>query len=90
MLESKENAIEFLYNDKTATCTFCNQRFINRVKKLSKEYKECEIVVENKDGSIIVHIPTKWIKISPPRKLSEEQREQAAERLKKIMEEKNG
>lgn len=40
-----------------------------------------EITDTNPDGSIVAHIPTKWIKISAPRKMSEEQRERAVRRL---------
>ena len=39
------------------------------------------ITDENPDGSIVAHIPTKWVKISAPRKMSDEQREMLAERL---------
>lgn len=77
-----ENVIEFLRNQETATACFCQPRFISKVKKLAEEYPEDVIITdENPDGSIVAHIPTKWVKISAPRKMSDEQREMLAERL---------
>lgn len=49
---------------------------------------EVKLKVENKDGSAFFHIPVSYIKCSPPRKVSEEQREAAGERLRKMWEEK--
>ena len=77
-----ENVIEFLRDSKTATVTFCQGRYVSKVKKLAEEYPEdVQITYENPDGSIVAHVPTKWIKISAPRKMTEEQREKCAERL---------
>lgn len=80
-----ENVIEFLRNQDRATVTLCQPRFITRIRKLAEEYPaECQIVVENKDGSIMAHIPTKWIKFNPPLQLSEEQRKAMAERMRSV------
>lgn len=49
---------------------------------------EVKIVAVNTDGSDFFHIPINYIKVSPPRKVSEEQREAAGERLRKMWEEK--
>ncbi len=80
-----ENNIEFTQNSQTATVYFAQGRYIGKIKKLKERYPdEVEIAVENPDGSIVAHIPTKWIKISPcKREISEEQREAARERLAK-------
>ena len=94
MLESKENAIEFLYGDKTATCTFCSPKFVNKIKKYSENREDCKIVAENKDGSIVCHVPVKWIKVSPPRQVNreytEEEKLEVAKRLKEYRERKKG
>lgn len=45
---------------------------------------EVKIISENKDGSIFAHIPISYVKVSPPRKISEEQREAAAERFREM------
>jgi hypothetical protein len=79
-----ENVIEFYRNNNQASVTFTQGRFINKIKKYEKEYSdECQILSENMDGSIFAHIPTNWIRISPPRKMSEEDRQAAKERLSK-------
>lgn len=78
----KENVIEFLENQERATVTFSQRRYISKIRKLAADHpKECEIVAENKDGSICAHIPVAWVKIIPPRQLTDEQRQQIGERL---------
>lgn len=58
--------------------------------RLAKEHPdEVQIVKENKDGSVFAHVPVNYIKISPPRQISDEQREAAGERFRKMWEEKN-
>ena len=49
---------------------------------------EVKLMVENNDGSAFFHIPINYIKISPPRKVSDEQRKAAGERFRKMWEEK--
>ena len=49
---------------------------------------EVKVMAENSDGSAFFHVPVSYIKVSPPRKVSEEQREAAGERLRKMWEEK--
>lgn len=51
---------------------------------------EVKLMVENNDGSAFFHIPVSYVKISPPRKVSDEQRKAAGERFKKMWEEKKG
>ena len=54
---------------------------------------DVKIISINEDGSVYVHIPVKYIKISPPRKISEVQKKIASERLKQMwskQREKNG
>lgn len=51
---------------------------------------EVKIEALNQDGSAFIKIPVNWVKISPPRKVSEEQREAAGERFRKMWEEKKG
>lgn len=77
-----ENVIEFLENQERATLTFSQGRYKTRIRKLAKEHpQECQILAENKDGSLCAHVPTSWVKIIPPRQLSEEQRQEIGERL---------
>lgn len=83
-----ENAIEFIKHAVRATVTFSQGRYISRIKKLAEKYpEECEIVAINKSTgegeSICAHIPTAWIRITPPavRELTEEQKEELTRRL---------
>ena len=77
-----ENVFEFLRNQEICTCTLVQGRFISKVRKLAEEKPdECQIVTENKDGSIVAHFPVKWLKIRPPMDISEERRKEMAERF---------
>ena len=77
-----ENVIEWVKDGKQATLSLSQRRTITRIKELAESYpKECQVLAENKDGSVYAHIPVKWIRINPPRELSEEQRQQITKRL---------
>lgn len=52
--------------------------------------EEVKLKSENKDGSAFFHIPISYVKVSPPRKVSDEQKAAAGERFKKMWEEKKG
>ena len=85
MDDFKENVIEFIKDTKTATCSFCQGRYISRIKELAeKRPDECQITATNKDGSIVAHIPVSWIRINPNIELSEEQKEIRSERMKQL------
>lgn len=49
---------------------------------------EVKLMAENKDGSAFFHLPISYVKVSPPRKVSEEQKKAAGERFRKMWEEK--
>ncbi len=79
-----ENMIEFLKGDERATVTFSQERYKTRIRNLAKQRpEECQMVSENKDGSLCAHIPVAWIKINPTQQLTEEQREQRAETMRR-------
>lgn len=82
MSDNNENVIEFLRGQQTATVCFSQQRFVNRIIELAKNYPQvCVIKDINNDGSIVAHIPVEWVKIRPPRQMTEEQRLEIADRL---------
>lgn len=57
----------------------------NKLLRLKEERPdEVTHVIENKDGSMVCHVPVRWIKVGPPRKVSEEQREAARQRFAEI------
>lgn len=71
-----ENVIEWIRGQETATLTLTRGTLATRVKKLAVERpKECQIIAENKDGSILAHVPVKWVRINPTITLSEEEKE---------------
>ncbi len=76
-----ETVFERVQGDEFWTVSTGEAKWKNRLVELAKSHPEINIV-ENLDGSIYSHIPKNWLKITPPRKLSEEQRLAAAERLK--------
>lgn len=77
-----ENVIEWLKGQKQATLTFPHGRYKSRIMKLAESYpEECQIVAENKDGSICAHVPVRWIKITPVREYTEEERQEMANRF---------
>lgn len=87
---TQDNAIEFFRNAKVATATFCQPRYVTKIKKLAEQYpNEVQIVHENEDSSIVAHFPTSYIKISRPREYSEEQRAIMSKRLRRIKDAKN-
>ena len=51
---------------------------------------EVKIMIENKNGSAVFRIPKSYVRVSPPRKVSEEQKRMAGERFKRMWEEKKG
>lgn len=81
-----ECIIEWLRGEKQATVTMPNNtRLKSRIVKYAEEYPDkVEITDINTDGSIVAHVPSKWIKISAPRKVSEEQKQVLSERMKKL------
>ena len=59
------------------------QKDISCIRKLAEKHPEdCQIIADNEDGSICAHVPVAWIRISPPRQYTEEQRQQMGERLR--------
>lgn len=81
----QENCIEWIRGSQTATVTFPRSRFTTRIMKLAEQYPdEVQICHVNKDGSIVAHIPVKYIRLQRPsqRVCTEEERQMLRERLK--------
>ena len=84
-----DHAIEWTRNgrDAMATVTFPAGRFKTKIEKLAEEHpEEVTIRYRNKDGSIVATIPVRYIKISTPRQMSDEQKEICTERLRAMRE----
>lgn len=87
-----ENVIEWFDGDKVITATFNQRKYVTKIKKLAENYpNEVRITDENLDGSIVAHIPLRYLKISRPpvRELTEDQKEATRERLEKARMTKN-
>ena len=88
MADLRENVIEFYAGDERATVTFSQGRYITRIKKLAKEYPDqCQITAENKDSTIVAHIPVKWLKIYPGghgREWTEEEKEEQRKKMAEL------
>ena len=80
-----ERETTMTYNDKEplATVQTCNTQLIKRLKQIAVDFpEECALIEATKD-SVTVTMPKEWLKISTPRRLSDAQREAAANRMKK-------
>lgn len=67
-----------------ATASFSQQKWITKMEKLYADHKDEMELYKNKDGSILVHFPLDWVKVSPKKQVSEEQRQKASERFKQL------
>lgn len=89
-MKLNEFCIEWLRSGEYAGVTTPSSTALkSKLMRLAKERPdEVKVMAENKDGSAYFHIPVNYIKVSPPRKISEEQREAAGERFRRMWEEK--
>ena len=67
-----EQETSILYNNEedTAEIFTYDKRLINKLNK-----RGVELIDKNNDGSYFCTVPKKWIKISPPKQVSDSQRE---------------
>lgn len=86
MKELHDNVIEFFSEEKTATLSLHSKKYIKRIKKIAEGRSEEVEIIENHDGTICARIPVTWIKISPPRQMSDKQREVLARGTQKLKE----
>ena len=74
--------MDHLYGQDTYTLFTSEHSVIARIMKFAEENPEdVEFVAKNADGSILCRIPKKWIRIQPPRKISDEERAKLCQRL---------
>lgn len=85
----KENAVEWITGDESVSVTLSQKKYISKIEKLAQKYPEdVKIVARNEDGTIFAHLPLSYLKISRPKQMSDEQREAARERFKKMWDNK--
>lgn len=85
-----EFVIEWIKGDEYAGVTVPSGTALKSklIRLANQNPDEVKIMTENEDGSLFVHVPVNYIKISPPRKMSDEQKEAASERFKQMWKDK--
>ena len=89
-VNANEKAIEFMRDGKYATVTLSKPSMINRVMKLAQQKPEEVRILATPDtngGYLYARVPVKWIKINPPKELSEETKKNMVNRLRGAREE---
>jgi len=83
-LES-ENVIEWVTGDNTITLTISQRKFVAKIKRLAEKHPDkVQILVENKNGSLLAKLPIGALKLNIIEKeMTEEQKEAGRERLAK-------
>lgn len=82
----RETIINYNNADATANVYSLNQPMRRRILALAEEYPEDVKITRLEDDSIEAEIPKGWVKIRPPRKLTDEQREALVERGRALAE----
>lgn len=94
MIELKETVFETDSENKFATITTNERKWITKLNKLAeKRPDEVKIVNQPEDnyGYMLVHVPKSYMKLSPPRTVnySEEHKAALTERIKNARNKKN-
>lgn len=86
MKEIKETAVSYCVGDSYVSVYTSENKYCNKIKSYKEKYpEEIDIIAENDDGSMLAEFPIKWFKFPRhPKKMSDEQKEAAGERMKKM------
>lgn len=76
----KETVINFNNAEQYASCYTLNTHKRQMLLNLAEEYPDDVKIISKRDDMVEVTFPKKWVKIRPPRKLTEEQRVNAVAR----------
>lgn len=82
-----ETCINYTDRDK-AFFSSDERRFVTKVRKLKEKYPEQVRIIkqpEDNDGCIYCQIPVEWVKISPKRAVSAEQKEKSRVRMNQMI-----
>ena len=75
--------------DHAGVTAHSNSRLKSRIEKLAEKFPDkVKIIARNEDGSIFAHVPISYVKVNPPRQVSDEFKQESAERLKNARTEK--
>lgn len=89
----RETVIDFNEEEDEASVYTFNKKLIRKLLSLvNLKPDECKIDYRGPEDSISFVIPKNWIKINPPRtvNLTDEQKQERSERMKRIVQMRNG
>lgn len=81
-----ETVYEHIEGGDTFTVTAAERWSVGMLRRLAEKFPdEVTITAENRDGSIVAHVPFDWMRIVPKKRvnLSEERRRQLADNLER-------
>lgn len=80
-----EFVIEWIKGNSVASVTCpSNSRLANKIRNLAKNHKEI-IVIRDENGALFAHIPVSSVNIRKPTDISDEKRQEMAERMKRMV-----
>lgn len=89
-MEIRETYIGYCVGDKKCSVFSSERKWVNKLLRLNEKHPdEVNINTINDDGSILGYVPINWMKLSPPRKVSEEQKQAAGERMRAMHQNRN-
>lgn len=80
----QETIFNYNQEEKTASCYTCDAALIRKLDRLIEKGEAITVSREGGDGWKEYLFPKSWLKVRPPRKLSDEQRENLANRMKSM------
>lgn len=84
-----ETIYEHVGGNDTFTVTAAERWSIGMIRRLAEKHPgDVVIAAENADGSVVAHVPAAWMRIIPKRsvELTDEQRQERAERMRRAKE----
>lgn len=86
MADFHENCIEWVTGDDRIAVTLTQTKYISRIKSLAEKFPDEVDYQINKDGSLFGHVPLRYLKLNPPRKLSDEGKDALRESMRNLRE----
>ena len=85
----RETIINFNEEEDIAHIYTCNKRLQNKLDELCSKRNDISREVLH-DYGVVYKLPKAWVKVSPPRQLTEEQRQDLSDRAKRNLSRKKG
>jgi len=84
LADQRETSCDHIAGEKTSTFYSSEQKWINKLDKLIEKHPDDVQIISRTEDSVLVHIPSTWFKISPPKQVSEAQKKAASIRFKQM------